>query len=183
MENVLYSMLLINSRGLLNITVAHVEILSAIRPYGFLHALQAKVNTYFKSNSEDLNIWSKDARQIVVNVLDPYQAEWQVKGSFQRRTIREMELLAVSHRAHRECASPWPVIHIGPWSLMSKMSCNLPSFHSPLPWHRGNESAVTNPAKKTPSGIWVNTVYTQENLTQNLPRGKTRKNKILLQNM
>lgn len=42
----LYSMLLINSRGLLNITVAHVEILSAVRPFGFLHVLQAKVNTY-----------------------------------------------------------------------------------------------------------------------------------------
>lgn len=65
-------------------------------------------------------------------MLEPYQAEWQMNSS-RRPTVREMELLAVSHRAHRERASPGPVIHIGPWSLMNKMSYNLPSFHNPPP--------------------------------------------------
>lgn len=39
-------MLVINLKDLLNITKAHVKILSTTRPYGFLDVLQAKENTY-----------------------------------------------------------------------------------------------------------------------------------------
>lgn len=39
-------MLLINLKGLLNITKTHVKIMSAVRPYGFVHVLQTKENTY-----------------------------------------------------------------------------------------------------------------------------------------